>query len=1830
MGIISYDDYIKENKLQVYKDKVLSDELTRRRKGLDRIYNNNFNQQVGKYATTEKINIANNNSKNVMKENAKFTQPKNLYGQTKQEQQKSQNLYNEKLTQFKNSDWNKDFQVQRNTLRNSELIQDYYNRQNKISNEKSSFLDKGLINNTLRGAKSLFTPFFNSDQYITREDGSRYYLPTNSDLKMEKAKQDSSGFWKFLIDTSYNVGKIAGSTALNTVSGGSAGSLLYFGNMYTSSLNQAISDGYSKDKAALYAAASTGAEYLTGKLLGTATKGLTKGTTLELNDAITNKLMSKFGVNQTLAKFLGNAGSEATEEFLQEYIDNFNKLIFLENSTDVKDYWNVVTDIDVLVSALYSAGIGALSGGLLGNVNSEQNVYDTYKKELINLKKNTTDINTINKIENILSKIDNIKYSTVRNKDIEADINNITKNNYDTKTNITDKAINNISNISSINDNFNVQADMENQTKINNDISNTNANMKLPTVQDIVNQEKTKNSSINLPVDSQTNNITNSNINSNKVILPTTSDFNDSNINIPASNIKVDMSKIKPEIIEDIKGFKLGDPNIESYKGSYVKTMMNEVGIKAPVAMNYVSEVRPDMSFTTTKNLTRQQYASIGNALQKLKSVDVTSVNNINNAILPIDMPQIKQTKGNIPINQELLNKYSTAKEIFDNEANNFDGKVNIETNLSELNDIDISSLKSKETKELAYTIFKKYNSKSVFENDGNKITVSKSGINESVEKIFNNKEQRNLLKEHLQVFSDLGDIIEHATLVNQTREVKNRENINSWNYYFDGLNIDGYIYHLEFDVRSLHNGQNQYRVQRLQKKQTTHSGDLSNITNDLPAFGQSAFSANNIPQPNINVKSDILPTINNMQNNENNTSKLAPIREDFENTKTNKTLNPIEISKLTKEDANTTPILPAKKSTNKVNDGDSHFAKNIEEKVNMLNTAQKAKILSNDDVKYYDKVTNKESLEKAFKRLNDGGKAEVTRWFNNNENIDSSDVAEGYILLKQYSDKAENAINLAEKDYYNEMVVETAKKMRKLGTTAGQIVQAFNIMERMTPEGMVKYAQSELSEAYDRMIKNKSKEWIDKHREDFDLKPDEVQFIMDTMKKVSEMEDGRDKRVKLAEIQKLMTDKLPPEKGAGIKSWMRIAMLFNPKTQVRNVAGNALIMPVNSFGDLFSSYADKLISRKTGVRTTGTTNIKAMLKGLKRGAYEATNDYKQGINTKNMDGNRFEITDGKSFNDKTLIGKTLNRTESLLNYVMDVGDRVFSEAAFENSLQNQMILNNTTEITQEMIDIAHQEALSRTWNDNNNYTKFVLDVRRGLNKLNVNGYGLGDVLIPFAKTPANLTKAIVDYSPTGLVSTIKKGINLKRSFTNGQYTATMQHDFVQSLGKATAGTMLYILGIALANAGITSGKSDDDKDTANFLKNTLGVSSYSIKIGGKSFTYDWAQPLAAPLSITANVVNSKNNESQALLEAIIGSLDTAGSILLEQSFLQSINDVFSDNDNVVSGIINEVLELPARAIPTFSKQIADLIDGTQRTSFEYGNPIQSAFNNMKAKIPFVSKTLSPSVDTLGREIKKYGGKNNIFNVFLNPANVNTENISESAKEIYRLYKKTGDTNIMPRIAPYYINKNGDKIIMTSKEKAEYQKISGKIVEDNIKELLENSDYKKLNDTEKAEIINKIVNYSYNKARKVVLEIEMSDEYNKINSYIDDGGSAANYYLNKKEIDYSYTNPSKYKAIVQVSSYSNYLSYKKQIDEIKENYTNSSQRKNAVIQYVNSLRLTVPQKAMLIKMNYYSSYSNYDNQIINYINQQKISFTDKKEILEELGFKVRNGRVYKK
>ncbi len=829
--------------------------------------------------------------------------------------------------------------------------------------------------------------------------------------------------------------------------------------------------------------------------------------------------------------------------------------------------------------------------------------------------------------------------------------------------------------------------------------------------------------------------------------------------------------------------------------------------------------------------------------------------------------------------------------------------------------------------------------------------------------------------------------------------------------------------------------------------------------------------------------------------------------------------LNPVEISNSKASDVSTTPRLP--NITYKTQKGkNSKFYDNLMSKTDMLNDGVRKLIKNNDDVKYYQGVTNKQALAEAYNRLNEGGARETIRWFSKdlkdkNTTVSATEIAEGWILLKQYQDIG---------DY--ESAVSVAKRMRDMGTKSGQALQAFNIQARLTPEGMFHYAQSELQEAFERFSKNKTKEWIDKHKSDFDLKPEETETIINKVKEAQKLDNNSyEKKVKLAEINKIITNKLPPEKGAGIKSWMRISMLFNPKTQVRNVLGNAVIVPVNTVSDFISSLVDNALAKKTGVRTTGNISILNYAKGFIKGLYESYNDFKKGINTRDINGNRFEIGKGKSFKNKG-VGKVLNKVDNLLNFMLDAGDRTFYEATFTNSINNQLVLNNTDVVTQDMIDIATNEALSRTWQDNNNYTKLVLSIRRAFNRINIKNYGMGDILIPFAKTPANLTKAIVDYSPIGLVNTIIEGNNVKKAINRGDLTVQQQHKFVQDLGKATAGTMLYVLGYALAKAGITSGESDEDKDVANFMKNNLGTSEYSIKIGDRSFTYDWAQPVSAPFSMMANLVN-KSNESNNLLEKITNILDVPMNIILEQSFMQSIQEVLNNNGGVVDGILQQILDLPSRAIPTFLKQITDMVDTTQRTTYEKNKPIQTSINKIKSKIPGMSKQLAPVSNTLGQDIKKYGGETNpflyAFHTFINPANTNSNQKNKAGIEIYKVYQSTGDKSVFPRQADYSQIIDGNKIILTSHEKYEYQKTAGEYYNKVVNELLKSNTYKKLSNSEKAEILTEIASDSNEKAKEKLaknknLEYEREKTDIKVDELVKEGLDYGNVYIYKTQI----------------------------------------------------------------------------------------------------------------
>lgn len=85
-----------------------------------------------------------------------------------------------------------------------------------------------------------------------------------------------------------------------------------------------------------------------------------------------------------------------------------------------------------------------------------------------------------------------------------------------------------------------------------------------------------------------------------------------------------------------------------------------------------------------------------------------------------------------------------------------------------------------------------------------------------------------------------------------------------------------------------------------------------------------------------------------------------------------------------------------------------------------------------------------------------------------------------------------------------------------------------------------------------------------------------------------------------------------------------------------------------------------------------------------------------------------------------------------------------------------------------------------------------------------------------------------------------------------------------------------------------------------------------------------------------------------------------------------------------------------------------------------------------------------------------------------------------------------------------------------------------------------------------------------------------------------------------------------------------WLSYKKQefvADKDSSGKSISGSRKEKIVSYINSLNLSIPQKAILIRQEY-SSFDDYNNQIISYVDDLDISFDEKKTILESLDMEV--------
>ena len=642
-----------------------------------------------------------------------------------------------------------------------------------------------------------------------------------------------------------------------------------------------------------------------------------------------------------------------------------------------------------------------------------------------------------------------------------------------------------------------------------------------------------------------------------------------------------------------------------------------------------------------------------------------------------------------------------------------------------------------------------------------------------------------------------------------------------------------------------------------------------------------------------------------------------------------------------------------------------------------------------------YDPVTNKGTLNNAQKLIDNDFDGAYARIMDDKPIVDAEYMAIGQDLIRRFQNEGryEDALNVLE-------------KVSKEGSKSGQAIQALSMWRNMTPEGMLAHAQRQINRANAELPKGKQK---------IELTPDEAEFITGKMKQVQEIPDGREKDILLAEVNKVISNKIPSSVMDKIDSFRYINMLFNPKTLIKNAGGNVVNTTMGNLRDIIATPIDKLVSRKTGERTVGLPNLKEQARGIVDGVKTVADDYKRGIDTV---GDVKEGSNGRAFNNVPVMGEI----ERLLSAGLKMGDVPFYEAAKNNYLANVMKLNGVDTPTPKMIEDANQAGLEATFQQQTGLGNAISNLKNSKSKpVSI----ATKTILPFSQTPSAILDTSMNYTPLGVA---RGAYNLSKG---------NQRQGVNQLASGILGTGALGLGAGLADSGMMTGSLSDDSETSA-LQRQAGMQAYALKNGDNYYSIDFAQPAASPLMAGADMANG------ATLRDMAGTVVNS---ILDNSYLSGLKDMGETiGEKGFGGAIGEVTRNYASQLLPFSAlsgQVTRTLDPAIRDTYDT-DATQRFINQSMSKYPGLAQILPQGVDTVGED-KYYNegaglGERALRN-FILPFNTTTYQPNDVEEKALDIYNDTGETIQMPRYAKDTISYGGGKSYsLTAEEKREYSK----------------------------------------------------------------------------------------------------------------------------------------------------------------------------------------------
>lgn len=617
------------------------------------------------------------------------------------------------------------------------------------------------------------------------------------------------------------------------------------------------------------------------------------------------------------------------------------------------------------------------------------------------------------------------------------------------------------------------------------------------------------------------------------------------------------------------------------------------------------------------------------------------------------------------------------------------------------------------------------------------------------------------------------------------------------------------------------------------------------------------------------------------------------------------------------------------------------------------------------------------------------------------------------------------------------------------------------------------------------------------------DLSIDEMEIVDDLYSAAAKLPDSKERYDLEQQAIGIMAKHLPA------KSWFErfdniryLAMLGNPTTHARNLIGNVLMKGLSDTKDEVAA-AMQLVTTKRADRTKALYVPQDMKNAASKWIDE--NHYTDVL----KDGGKYNLDSGleraRSTYGNSKAGRFVQGISDFNSDLLDKEDEIFVKLGATHSLANILtargydasIFTKTDEASQqalrEALELAKQDAKDVTFHADTALTKAMNRISKAGDKNGTLGdkiaYCIGNGILPFAKTPANILKTAAEYNPVGAtVEAMYRGATHKGSAA-----------VTDALAKGVVGSGIMGVGYWLAHEGFLTGTLDEDTKDYDEM---LGKQEYSVNIPGVgSYSIDWAAPAIVPLMMGANLEQSgydldtlmANPDNFAKMfgqvsDIFVNALDP----ITDMSMMQSLNDTLDNirySDENIAGSLGGLLMDAGTAyakqyVPTVLSKAARTIDDTRRSSYGGGSSaternanylLRSTLN----KIPVLSMNNEPYIDQWGREEASLDGTDDsaggmflrgAYN-FGSPGYYSAENVTPVDEYLQGLYGSTDDSHVLPEKASNYLSVDSKNYYMTPEEKTEYAKTSGQTAYDLIDELRQNDMFLRLPEDQQSALV---------------------------------------------------------------------------------------------------------------------------------------------------------------